>query len=190
MRNLKNLLLILSAVPVLSAHANPSFDISSTVSVIGPSISGWDLYEKKENSVQFASQLQEPPFYASFLTARVTTIDPTKDRIEYILENAGKRLSRFSYNEEESELLISYNYKRVNHLKIDCISIEWITKYPRKERNNATPTFMNQTMIECPVPDTDTQIVSLSFSSSGKESSISPATREVSEAFFNSLKIK
>jgi hypothetical protein len=190
MKYLKIILLSLAAISVLSAHANQSFDISSSASVTAPNVLGWDLYEVKENSVQFSNQLPEPPFYASFLTAHVTTIDPTKDRVEHILETAGKRLSRFSYNEAKSELLISYNYKRISHLDTDCISIEWITKYPRKERNNAPPTFMNQRIIECPVPNTVSQIVSLSFSSFGKETSIPAFRREVAENFFNSLKFK
>lgn len=190
MKYLRVILISLAATFVLSAHASQSFDISSYASVTAPNVLGWDLYEVKENSVQFSNQLPEPPFYASFLTARVITIDPAKDRVEYILEGAGKRLSRFSYNEAKSELLINYNYKRIIHLGVDCVSLEWITKYPREERNNVPPTFTNQRMIECPVPNTASEIVSLSFSSFGKETSIPAFRREVAEVFFNSLKFK
>ncbi|WP_339414532.1 hypothetical protein [Pseudomonas sp. EA_35y_Pfl2_R5] len=190
MKYLRAILLSLATTSVLPANASQSFDISNSASVTAPNVLGWDLYEVKENSVQFSNQLPEPPFYASFLTARVITIDPAKDRVEHILENAGKRLSRFSYNEAKNELLISYNYKRIIHLGTDCISIEWITKHPRKERNNIPPTFMNQRMIECPVPNTASQIVSLSFSSFGKETSIPAFRREVAEKFFNSLNFK
>ncbi|CAM3765956.1 hypothetical protein [Ectopseudomonas alcaliphila] len=167
------------------AYASDVYRLTNGISIHAPTNIAWKKLEQTESELSLTRQTDKPPYYTSFLTFKISTVDSSINRIENIIDDAGKRLSRFSLNESNRERLISLSYKRENFLNMDCISSKWETLYPRENEDNTIYRMVQ--MIECPDPKSSNNIVSLSFAHSGKESSIPTEMQEDAEKFFKSL---
>lgn len=179
--------LSLSLLFPLVTQAAETYTIQDKVSISAPTKLNWKRDKSdEENQITLAHQTDSPPYYTSFLELKISTIDSKINAIEHLLDQAGKKLSRFSIREADVELLESFTYKREHFLEMDCISNTWTTVYPRQKIARSMPTYRTFNMLECPIPNTS-QILSLSFMYSGKEHNIPPAMQKDAKDFFNSL---
>ena len=189
MNTLKYTIIITTIFFALPTHASEIYNLLGAASITVPTNLNWKEYESEENKLSFTHQTNSPPYYTSFLELKISTVASDTNRVEHIMDQSGKRLSRFSVGEANNELLISLNYKREEFLEMDCISNHWETVYPRQKKEGGHTTYRIVKMIECPIPESSNKVVSLSFAYSGIESKIPLNMQKDASDFFKSLKL-